>query len=163
MAAAILQEQMNSDTGDVNENAVQYVVDWVLQNRLYFGEKAIGTCLGTFSESGNTAYIFPSALSQALTKAGYSSRKTLKYMADKGLITSKDRTDNKGKTYQVTRRFDNRVCKFIEFFIGKLSEKEDAIDIEDDDEKDTPKYEQQSLPGMDGFIPVDDGYDLPFK
>lgn len=163
MAAAILQEQMNADTGDVNENAVQYVVDWVLQNRLYFGEKAIGTCLGTFSESGNTAYIFPSALSQALTKAGYSSRKTLKYMADKGLITSKDRTDNKGKTYQVTRRFDNRVCKFIEFFIGKLSEKEDAIDIEDDDEKDAPKYEQQSLPGMDGFIPVDDGYDLPFK
>lgn len=163
MAAAILQEQMNADTGDVNENAVQYVVDWVLQNRLYFGEKAIGTCLGTFSESGNTAYIFPSALSQALTKAGYSARKTLKYMADKGLITSKDRTDNKGKTYQVTRRFDNRVCKFIEFFIGKLSEKEDAIDIEDDDEKDTPKYEQQSLPGMDGFIPVDDGYDLPFK
>lgn len=163
MAAAILQEQMNADTGDVNENAVQYVVDWVLQNRLYFGEKAIGTCLGAFSESGNTAYIFPSALSQALTKAGYSSRKTLKYMADKGLITSKDRTDNKGKTYQVTRRFDNRVCKFIEFFIGKLSEKEDAIDIEDDDEKDAPKYEQQSLPGMDGFIPVDDGYDLPFK
>ena len=163
MAAAILQEQMNADTGDVNENAVQYVVDWVLQNRLYFGEKAIGTCLGTFSESGNTAYIFPSALSQALTKAGYSSRKTLKYMADKGLITSKDRTDNKGKTYQVTRRFDNRVCKFIEFFIGKLSEKEDAIDIEDDDKKDAPKYEQQSLPGMDGFIPVDDGYDLPFK
>lgn len=163
MAAAILQEQMNADTGDVNENAVQYVVDWVLQNRLYFGEKAIGTCLGTFSESGNTAYIFPSALSQALTKAGYSSRKTLKYMADKGLITSKDRTDNKGKTYQVTRRFDNRVCKFIEFFIGKLSEKEDAIDIEDDDEKNTPKYEQQSLPGIDGFIPVDDGYDLPFK
>lgn len=163
MAAAILQEQMNADTGDVNENAVQYVVDWVLQNRLYFGEKAIGTCLGTLSESGNTAYIFPSALSQALTKAGYSSRKTLKYMADKGLITSKDRTDNKGKTYQVTRRFDNRVCKFIEFFIGKLSEKEDAIDIEDDDEKNTPKYEQQSLPGIDGFIPVDDGYDLPFK
>lgn len=163
MAAAILQEQMNADTGDVNENAVQYVVDWVLQNRLYFGEKAIGTCLGAFSESGNTAYIFPSALSQALTKAGYSSRKTLKYMADKGLITSKDRTDNKGKTYQVTRRFDNRVCKFIEFFIGKLSEKEDAIDIEDDDEKDALKYEQQSLPGMDGFIPVDDGYDLPFK
>lgn len=163
MAAAILQEQMNADTGDVNENAVQYVVDWVLQNRLYFGEKAIGTCLGTFSESGNTAYIFPSALNQALTKAGYSSRKTLKFMADKGLITSKDRTDNKGKTYQVTRRFDNRVCKFIEFFIGKLSEKEDAIDIDDDDGKQEPKYEQQSLPGTDGFMPVEDDYDLPFK
>jgi hypothetical protein len=38
----------------------------------YFGEKAIGTCLGTMSESGNVAYIFPSTLNQALTKAGYS-------------------------------------------------------------------------------------------
>ena len=171
MAAAILQEQMNADVGDVNENAVQFVVDWVLQNRLYFGEKAIGTCLGTFSESGNTAYIFPSALNQALTKAGYSARKTLKYMADNGLITSQERSDHKGKTYQVVKRFDNRLCKFVEFFVGKLSEKEEAIDIDDDEEETKPskpaekkqQYKQESLTDKDGFIPVDEGYELPFN
>lgn len=165
MAASILQEQMNSDTGDVNENAVQFIVDWVLSNRLYFGEKAIGTCLGTTSESGNIVYIFPSTLNQALTKAGYSPRKTLKYMADKGLITSSERKDHKGKTYQVTKRFDNRLCKFVEFFIGQLSEKEDPLDIDDEDEqtqKAEPKYHQESFADADGFIPVDDGSKLPF-
>lgn len=165
MAASILQEQMNSDTGDVNENAVQFIVDWVLSNRLYFGEKAIGTCLGTTSESGNIVYIFPSTLNQALTKAGYSPRKTLKYMAERGLITSSERADHKGKTYQVSKRFDNRVCKFVEFFIGQLSEKEDPLDIDDEDEqpqKAEPKYHQESFADADGFIPVDDGSKLPF-
>lgn len=165
MAASILQEQMNSDTGDVNENAVQFIVDWVLSNRLYFGEKAIGTCLGTTSESGNIVYIFPSTLNHALTKAGYSPRKTLKYMAERGLITSSERKDHKGKTYQVTKRFDNRLCKFVEFFIGQLSEKEDPLDIDDEDDqpqKAEPKYHQESFADADGFIPVDDGSKLPF-
>ena len=165
MAASILQEQMNSDTGDVNENAVQFIVDWVLSNRLYFGEKATGTCLGTTSESGNIVYIFPSTLNQALTKAGYSPRKTLKYMAERGLITSVERSDHKGKTYQITKRFDNRMCRFVEFFIGKLSEKEDPLDIDDEDDKTQkaePKYHQESFADADGFIQVDDGSKLPF-
>ena len=158
MAAAILQEQMNADVGDVNENALQFIVDWVLQNRLYFGEKAIGTCLGKFSESGNTVYIFPSALNQALTKAGYSPRKTLKYMADRDLIASSERKDHKGKTYQVTKRFDNRLCKFIQFSIGKLSEKEDAVDIDDEAEQEAPVQKDG-----DGFMPVQESFDLPFQ
>ena len=45
MARNILQEQMNADTGDVNENATQYIVDWILSNKDSFGEKAFGTCL----------------------------------------------------------------------------------------------------------------------
>ena len=168
MAAAILQEQMAADTGDVNENAVQFVVDWALQNKIYFGEKAMGTCLGVFSESGNTVYIFPSALNQALTKAGYSARKTLKYMADNGLITSQERSDHKGKTYQVVKRFDNRLCKFVEFFIGRISEKEDALDIDEEDEVQSetikkPQYSQESLMDRNGFVTVSEGYDLPFN
>ena len=159
MAAAILQEQMNADVGDVNENALQFVVDWVLQNRLYFGEKAIGTCLGKFSESGNTVYIFPSALNQALTKAGYSPRKTLKYMADRGLIVATERKDHKGKTYQVAKRFDNRLCKFVQFSIGKLSEKEDAVDIDDEEEQPAVPVKKDS----DGFMPVQESFDLPFN
>ena len=68
MARNILQEQMNADTGDVNENATQYIVDWILSNKDSFGEKAFGTCLGMIQNKN--AYIFPSMLTQALTKAG---------------------------------------------------------------------------------------------
>jgi len=165
MAANILQEQMASDVGDVNENAVQFVQDWVVSNKAYFGEKAIGTCLGMMSESGNVAYIFPSVLSSALTKAGYSSRKTLKYMADKGLITSADRKDHKGKLYQITKRFDGRLCRFVEFKIGQLSEKVDPLDEDNDTPTPpAPKYEQRSFMDKDGFVPVGDGdVDLPFS
>ena len=88
MAASILINQVEANTTDVNENAVQFIVDWVLANRSYFGANAIGTCLGFTSETGNTAYIFPSMLNQALTKAGYSPRKTMKYMAEKDLIAT---------------------------------------------------------------------------
>ncbi len=44
MAASILQEQIAAASGDVNENAVQFITDWVISNKAYFGEKAIGTC-----------------------------------------------------------------------------------------------------------------------
>ncbi len=163
MAVAILQEQLNTDTGDVNENAVQFVVDWVLGNRNYFGEKAIGTCLGTFGQYGNVVYIFPSALNQALTREGYSPRKTLKYMADKGLITSRDRTDHKGKTYQILKKFDGRNTRFIEFYIGKLAEKEDELDYDDEDDAATkePKYKQESFMNNQ-FMSVPEDMELPF-
>lgn len=163
MAAVILQEQMAAESGDVNENAVQFITDWVISNKAYFGERAIGTCLGTMSESGNVAYIFPSTLNQALTKAGYSPRKTLKYMADKGLITVKDGGGSSSKRYSVMKRFDGRVCRFIEFQIGKESEKDDDIELMADEAEGT--YYQQSLADSDGFVNIQEGMEdeLPFK
>lgn len=149
MAKSILEEQMSASVSDVNENAVQFVVDWVTSNKAFFGEKAVGTCLGTMSEGGEYAYIFPSVLNQALTKAGFSARKTLKYMADKGLVTSSAHSGGTGKSYQVVKRFDNRLCKFVEFAIGKVSETKDPLDIEDGE--------------TDGFVDIPEGeIDLPF-
>jgi hypothetical protein len=92
----------------------------------------VGTCLGTTSEQGNIVYIFPSVLNQALTKAGYSPRKTMKYMAERGLITAT--TDKSGKkVYTTVRRFGDRTCRFVEFFIGKISEARDPIDDDADE------------------------------
>lgn len=134
MAEKILLEQVESNSTDVNENAVQFVVDWVLSNKAYFGSNTVGTCLGMTSETGNIAYIFPSMLNQALTKAGYSPRKTMKYMAERGLITAT--TDSGGKmVYSVVRRFGERTCRFVEFHIGKIASVRDPIDDMDDDTK----------------------------
>ncbi len=162
MAAAILEEQIQNNSTDVNENAVQFIVDWVLSNKAYFGTNTVGTCLGFTSETGNTVYIFPSVLTQALTKAGFSSRKTMKYMADIGLIST--RTEKSGKTtYSVLRRFGDRTCRFVEFAIGQLASKRDPIDDfeEEMDEHEPPPEAMQSTFG--GFTEIDDvGEELPF-
>lgn len=127
MAESIIKEQLAAGTGDVNEFATQYIVDWVLSNKQYFGERAIGTCLGTMSDGGRKVYIFPSLLNQTLTKAGYSPRKTLKYLADNNIIASKPKA-NGGKEYSITKWFDNRTCRFIEFDLGRFTKPVDPLD-----------------------------------
>lgn len=162
MAEHILVEQVESNSTDVNENAVQFVVDWVLSNKAYFGAKAIGTCLGMTSDQGNIVYIYPSLLNQALSKAGYSPRKTMKYMAERGLVTTT--INKKGKReYQVIKWFGDRSERFVEFFIGKIAPVRDPIDDIDDDSgnESTPEYSYtQTEKGEQIYMPEDD--DLPF-
>lgn len=169
MAKSILQEQMNSGTGDVDENATQFIVDWVLSNKDSFGEKAFGTCLGMMMNK--RVYIYPSMLSQALAKAGYSPRKTMKYLADQGLIGTS--TDKNGNTKNsVIKWFDNRNCRFVELFMDKLAPEQDPLTDEAEiaDGMKQDNYNQMSLPGTapepdaDGFIQIPEGADdeLPF-
>lgn len=128
MAHTIIREQQAAGVADVNENATQYIVDWILSNRQYFGIKAIGTCFGNMDE--NTAYIFPSILNQVLSKAGFSPRKTLKYMADNDIITSRAKS-NGGREYSIPRWFDGRLCRFVEFDLKRFSKPIDALNEED--------------------------------
>lgn len=165
MAEHILIDQVENNSTDVNENATQYIVDWILSNKAYFGINAVGTCLGMTSEQGNIAYIFPSMLNQALSKAGYSPRKTMKYLAERGLISSY--TDGNGKkTYSTMKWFGDRSCRFVEFFIGKLAQAKDPIDdydeMHDATEPPASTYTQQEL-GFDNFKEIDgEDEDLPF-
>ena len=101
MGAAILSEQANLSKADVNANATQCIVDWVMSNREFFTDSARGTRLGCID--GNIAYIFPSLLNQMLERVGYSPRKTIQYLAGKGYIqTTKEA--NKKERYQVKKR-----------------------------------------------------------
>ena len=150
MARAIIQEQLAAGVADVNENATQYIVDWVLSNKQYFGEKAIGTCLGTISSDQNKVYIFPSILNNALSKAGYSPRKTLKYLADNNIITAKPKS-NGGKTYSVTKWFNNRTCRFVEFDLKRFSKPVDPLD----EEEAAFIRDHDSEPDDNGFVTTD--------
>lgn len=155
MGERIMQEQLDAQTGDVNENAVQFVVDWILSNRAYFGEKAIGVCYGTIED--RWAYIFPSMLNQALSKAGYSPRKTQKYMADNDLIECV--SDKSKKRYSVQKWFDNRKCRFIKFDLSKFAKEQDPL-IDEDDIAEGLKQK----PDKDGFIQMSlDDPALPFN
>lgn len=162
MASDILINQVESNATDVNENAVQFIVDWVLSNKAYFGPNTVGTCLGFTSDTGNTAYIFPSMLNQALTKAGFSYRKTMKYMADQNLIGCTVHKDTRKKDYSVSKWFGTRSARFVEFYIGKLSKAEDPVDDAEElaDARAAaaqPEWEQQQFTPIDG-----EDEELPF-
>ena len=147
MARSIIKEQMDADVGDVNENATQYIVDWILSNKDSFGENTYGTCLGMIE--GQNAYIFPSMLTQALAKAGYSSRKTMKYLADKELIGTSISKDGTSKN-SVIKWFSNRSCRFVEFHLSKLvKEKNSQEEASENTEEEWTKLsegEQMELP-----------------
>lgn len=143
MARNILKEQMNADVGDVNENATQFIVDWIMSNKDSFGEKAYGTCLGMIE--GQNAYIFPSLLTQALSKAGYSSRKTLKYLADKDLIGLSVMKDGSTKN-SVIKWFGNRSCRFVEFHLGRLVKESASLNDEESGWRSVSENEESELP-----------------
>lgn len=166
MAKAIIQEQLAAGINDVNENATQFIVDWILSNRSQFGEKAIGTCLGTISSDQRKAYIFPSLLNQALSKAGYSPRKTMKYLGDKNIISSKEKK-NGGKEYSVTKWFDNRTSRFIEFDLGRFSKAVDPLDEDEAAEAagigEKPQAGEWQQLDFDAKTPFEEGEtELPF-
>ena len=159
MAKAIIQEQLTAGVSDVNENATQFIVDWILSNRAQFGDKAIGTCLGFISSTQDKAYIFPSLLNQALTKAGYSPRKTMKYLADKNIIASQPKK-NGGREYSISKWFDNRSSRFVEFDLGRFSKPVDPLDEDEAAEaagiEEKPKADEWQQLGFDTKSPFDE-------
>ena len=119
MAENVLSEQSSGDSsGDVNENARQFIFDWVMSNSNSFGSNAIGTCYGTMDD--DCAYIFPMVLNQALSKAGYSPRKTLKYLAENGYIGVSGFGEK--QKLSVTKRFNGKVCRFVEFKLDSFEQ-----------------------------------------
>lgn len=146
MAESILQAQIDAEASDVNENAVQFIIDWILSNKGYFGEKAVGTCLGDINESASIAWVYPSLLNEALKKAGFSPRKTLKYMQDNGII----RPDSDGKHMAIRRKFNGANPRMIEIHLKDIGDDDDDI--------------EESADSLDGFTPVDPeiAKDLPF-
>lgn len=128
MAKSILDEQLASGSVDVNESAKQFITDWILSNKEQFGEKVMGTCFGKMNNG--IVYIFPSILNDALKRAGYSPRKTLRFLADKELISAaKDKT---GKTrYSNVSWFNDKACRFVEFYLYKIATTVDPLMDED--------------------------------
>lgn len=165
MAADILEQQQASGDRDVNENAVQFIVDWVLANKAFFNPQTIGTCYGMMSNEGEVAYIFPSILSQALTRAGFSTQKTLRYMGEQGLIeqtAEKKANGNIVMRNTVKRRIGGRLANFVCFNIGRLSETTDEVEALADEYERRDRDEQLQISMDQQWTEVGDDGDLPF-
>ena len=161
MGISILKDQAETSGIDVNINATQAIVDWVLSNQVYFSDKSNGARYG-FVEDG-IAYIFPTILNQMLEKAGYSPRKTRKYLAEKGHILTSTNSEGK-KIYTIQKWYGGKNAKYMAFDFTKASGLklgEEAVDLPQNNhqeemdgftkesEKDNnpfTKYEQKPLP-----------------
>ena len=88
MAGTILNAQINAEASDVNENAVQFIVDWIISNQAFFrDDNEFAQCYGRIDKNTGIVDVLPSVLNAALKKEGYNPRKTLKFMRDKEFIT----------------------------------------------------------------------------
>jgi hypothetical protein len=83
MASLILGDIAANELPDVNENAVQFIADWIKMNEEAFSADS-KVRYGSIAE--DVAFVYPTALREALEKAGFSYRKTMKYLADEGII-----------------------------------------------------------------------------
>lgn len=134
MANCITAGIQEQEQPDVNEQAAQYISDWISANANSFTDtNAIGQRYGSIEDG--TAFILPTILREALEKGGFSYRKTMNWLAESDIV----QIDPHGK-YQVVRWFGNRSVRMI------------AIDME----------ALQNPPDPAGFREITDKDDLPF-
>ena len=132
MAKSILQDIMDNKAPDVNESAAQYIADWIASNTNHFGNDAYTESYGVLE--GNVAYVFVSSLRDALEKAGFSYRKTIKWLADEGVIRTTPRSDGRGTSNSVTKFYAGRLPRFTAIDLTLLTI-EDGDDIPFPDEE----------------------------
>lgn len=149
MAKAIIQGQMNIAAGDVNENALQFIVDWILSHKENFEETTQKPRFGMIENTN--VYILPSILTSVLTDAGYSPRKTTRYLAEKKLIGVTVLKDGSTKN-SVVKRYDGRSCRFVEFHLGSV---EKVMSLEE--EKNVQQFATE-----EPFLPIEAGEEIPF-
>ena len=130
MAFEILNMQPTTKEREVNGFASDYVVEWIQSNEKHFTTDYIEPRYG-FMRCGK-CYIFPMQLQKALTSAGSSYKKTLKYLYENGLISS-EKAANKS--------LNSRSVKTLEFHYDKAT-----------------NWNNEAL---DGFVPIDEDDDLP--
>lgn len=83
----------------------------------------------------------------------------MKYLADKNIIASQPKK-NGGREYSISKWFDNRSSRFVEFDIGRFSK---AIDPLDEDEaaeaagiEEKPKADEWQQLGFDTKSPFEE-------
>ena len=148
MAKSLIQEQL-----DVNEHAVQFIIDWILSNQSQFEEEGTRPRLGYLSDDKDIVFIFPTVLRGNLEREGFSYRKTMRYLAEKGLITTGLKSDGITKEHSISRPFQKKSTRVVAFHFGEATGNVPGKVIE------TGASETDA----DGFRDFPDGDDLPFS
>lgn len=103
MAREVLAKLKTAEDIDVNRAAVEYLAEWISRHARDFDNAyANGPDLGT--RDGMKTCIYRSAIAADMAREGFNVNKTLKYMADKGLIEYEQRGVKRQYTLKVSRR-----------------------------------------------------------
>lgn len=109
MTETVVQSNAENSVRDVNENAADFIQDWIISNASNFSTDGFGQRFGELR--AGWAYILPSVLNTVLTKEGYSPKKTLKYLAEKGDLETD--TWNGVARYSVRYSFGGRTVRMV--------------------------------------------------
>lgn len=112
-SAWVLDKATGAAAGDTDLKAIQFIAEWLVRNRLHFEDSAEmdrlerwGTIEQHSDRPGFRWYVFSSVLERALTEANFDRQKTLRRMADEGLL---ELGSGRGFTRQKRFRSGSRV------------------------------------------------------
>lgn len=122
MASAIIKDLVENEQEDVNVRAAAFISDWLNINQQCFSATVGYAYYGYFDNM--TAYIVPSVFNSALEKEGFSARKTLKFLADEGVIDTE--LNSSGGQYKRTftkvKWQNGRSSRYIALSLEKLEQ-----------------------------------------
>lgn len=110
MATWALVNATGADGGDTDMKAIQFVAEWLVRNRLHFEKSAEmdridrwGAAEQHRDRPGFCWWVFSSVLDKALADANFDRQKTLRRMADEGvLLTGSGRAGSRGRSASTT-------------------------------------------------------------
>lgn len=136
--AKILLMQPTESERDVNKKALQFINEWIVSNKKRFEDSYMTPRYGFIS--AGKYYIVPSILKEALKNAGYSVKKTVKFLIENNVLPDKD-------AGTVSKYFENTTARMYEYDYQNAQRLIDGTN---------------SIEDFEGFTEIDDDSDLPF-
>lgn len=117
--------------GSTNENVADFINSWLIQKQANFSESLNmkADWYGFVDEHAGWAYVLAPILREALEDAGYSYRKTMKYLGDNDLIRKSKEGFN-----AILKKHNGKVMRMVALNINKLIDTSD-MDISEEGEE----------------------------
>lgn len=136
MIDKIIEADSDNDIQDVEQSAADFISDWINQKKRYFDPDTTQDFYGYFDEN-DIVCIIPSVLRDALQGGGFNYRKTIKALADGGII----KKDAQGKN-SIVRRINGKLMRLIcvnyKLLLKDCQDKEGSVFGNQVDNKENP-------------------------
>ena len=127
MLQKIISSNRSNAAHDVNEEAIDFILDWLSVHERNFSTNEHVDSYGWYQETAGKVFINPTILRKMLSDAGYAPTKTLKYMAEKRLVyTESDRNGCKRYSVHVPWNGENPRMVIFKYKDAEVRNRENA-------------------------------------